>query len=163
MNPDDPVKYVLIMNLDWVTVNDVRTWTKALLLEEGPGMFDKVRRAVRGIGTDPAWPVFDIFVPSIEYTLEDAQSNSIIMSDATPNGRPLCTGAIMKLKDGPEMQLVVRDHKLPLDIHTFEGTWGDGTITDKLWDRLSRLAPKYWNAPYMPSLVWGPTPGFTRY
>lgn len=159
MNPDDPVKYIMVTNLDWVTVNGVRTWTKALILEEGPGMFDKVRRAIRGLGTDPALPVFDLFVPSIEYTLVDAQSNSVIMSDATPEGRPMATGAIMQLKDGPELQLVVRDYRKPLDIKTFEGTWGDGTLTDRLWAHMESCIPKYWKAPYMPTLVWGPTPG----
>lgn len=163
MNPDDPVKYVLFLNLEYVIVNGVRTSTQALLLEEGPGMLDKVKRVVRGFGPDPAWPVFDIFVPSIEYTLVDAQSNAMIFSGATPQGRPMASGAIMKLKDGPELQLLVNDHKQPLDIKTYEGKWGDRDVINNVWERLTSLCAKYWNAPNMPHLAWGPTPGFKGY
>ena len=164
MNPDDPVKYTMFTNLDWVTVNGVRTWTHALILEEGPHMFGGVKRSLRGLGVDPAWPVFDLNVPSIEYTLVDAQSQSVLLTDSEPSGqRPLCSGAIMQLKDGPELQLIVRDHKQPLDIKTFEGTWGDRVTTDRLWAHMQSRIPRYWNAPNMPALLWGPTPGFKGY
>jgi len=155
-----PVKYTLFLNLTYVIVNGVRTSTHALLLESNPAMFgDGIRHQVRGFGLDSAWSVFDLDVPSIEYTLTDGQSNHIMITDSHPAGRPLCSGAIMKIKDGPELQLIVEDQNQPIDIKTFEGTWGDRITYDKLWNYLNANVVRYWHAPNMPRLMWGPAPG----
>jgi hypothetical protein len=163
MDSNAPVKYILFLNLEYVIINDVRTYTHALLLEEGPHVFGGVKRQLRGFGLDPSWCIFDIQVPSIEYTLTDAQSNAVIFSASNPQGRPMASGAIMDLKDGPSVQLLVNDQKHPLDIKTFEGTWGDKFTIDEVWAYLTSRAPHYWNAPGIPTLQWGHNPHFRGY
>jgi hypothetical protein len=163
MREDEPVKYILFLNLEFVIVNQVRTFTHALLLEEGPSMFSGIDRRARGFGTDPAWPVFDFPIPSLDYELTDASGGPILITDSKPEGRPLHAGAIMQFKgtDAPRLDLIVQDQDQPLDIRTFEGKWGDRVITD-VWEKLSSLVGRYWKAPNMPRLAWGPSPGYRR-
>lgn len=147
-------KYVLITNLDWVTVGDVRTYTHALLLEQTRGLGrDDVMFKVRGFGTDPAWPVFDIFVKSIDYDLTDAQGNLFkVEGDGVV---PVIMGAIMQLKDGTRLDLVTCHRERPLDIQTWEGDSDERLILD-VWEVLKRKVPEYWDAPNMPTLQWAP-------
>ena len=156
---DLPCKYVLFTNLQYVTVNDVRTNSHALLLDESPGIFDEIRRVARGFGVDPAWPVFDLRIPTLDYELTDAASNSIMLTTSHPEGRPLCSGAIMQIKGGPRLDLIVHDQDQPISIQTFEGRYGDEVIS-AAWEELSSLCAKFWKAPNMPRLAWGPTPGY---
>lgn len=161
---DHPTKYTLFLNLEYVSINGVRTNCHALLLESGPSIFgDATRYQIRGFGMDPAWPVFDIDVKTLEHTLVDAQSNHIMITDSRPEGRPLCSGAIMQIKDGPALQLIVQDMDKPLDIKTFEGTWGDHVTMDKVWKYFSSHVTRYWTAPNMPYLQWGPAPSARRF
>lgn len=146
----DNSKHILITNLEYVVVNGVRTFTHALLLTEGKAFFrDGVRRELRGFGTDPAWPTFDLTVPSMIYTLMPASNPHVVMiTDAAPEGRPLLSGAIMQIEGGPRVDLVVSNPEQPLDIQTF-----DGSIL-QVWQVLPRLVRKYWTAPNMPALHW---------
>lgn len=164
MDQKAPVKYILFLNLDWVVVNGVRTSTHALLIEEGPGMLTPVDRRVRGFGLDSAWAVFDVRVPTIEYTMQDFEGNAIMLTNRDPKGYvPLVSGAVVQIaSDGPRLELAVLDHKRPIDVKTFEGTWGDRVTLDALWVYLNENAPKYWTAPGMPKLVWGHSPYYRR-
>ena len=145
-------KYTLITNLEWVTVNGIRTFTHALLVSDH---FDKKLRRLqlRGFHVCPASPVFDLDIPSTAYTLTDAHSSNVmIVSDHEPELRPLCSGAIMQMEGGPRVDLVVSHRKRPLDIRTFEG---ERSIL-QAWDMLPGLIRSYWTAPNMPTLQWGP-------
>ena len=147
--------YTLITNLEWAVVNGIRTFTHALLVSDHEGAFDKNtrRRQLRGFGTDPAWPVFDLDIPSTSYTLSDARSgNVMILSGNDPKPRPLCSGAIMQIESGPRVDLLVSDQRRPLDVRTFPR---EVTIRD-VWDVLPGLVRSYWTAPNMPTLQWGP-------
>ena len=164
MNNDYLCKYTLITNLEFVVVNGVRTHTHALLVEEGPSMFGGgADRRIRGFGMDPAWPVFDIMgLPSIDFELTDASGGPLFISDSNPEGRPLYSGAIMQMAaGGPKIDLIVQDHEQALDIKRFEGRYGDSIIT-KVWDHLSATVGRFWRAPNMPRLAWGPSPGYRR-
>lgn len=144
-------KHTLITNLEWVTINGIRTYTHALLLTDGAYAFgpsDRRRYQVRGFGTDSAWPVFDLDVPSIEYTLADARSGAIMLTDDDPAGRPLISGAIMQIKDGPRADLVVSDRKAPLQVDQFMCS------ILQVWDVLPMYVRRFWTAPNMPTLHW---------
>jgi len=150
-------RYVLITNLDWVTIGQVRTFTHAVVLQQCKGLFEEVQYKVRGFGVDPAWPTFDIFVKSIDYELVDAQGNLFQLKDDGKLEASI-TGAIMKLEDGPEIELVTCDRKRPLDIEEFEGEEqeGDDRLVWKVWRTLEHKVPEYWTAPNMPTLHWRP-------
>lgn len=145
-----PEKYILITNLNWVTIGPVRTNTHALLLEDAVLLGDRQCK-VRGFGTDAAWPVFDIFLKSIEHELVDAQGNVHMLKE--DKLVPLITGALLRLKNGPELQLVTCNRSRPLDIQTFESEGGDRKILE-VWEVLERKVPEYWDAPNMPLLSW---------
>jgi hypothetical protein len=145
--------YTLITNLSYVILPSVRTFCHALLLEEGPAGFlsgmKGTRRQMRGFGPNGAWPVFDIDVSSIEFTLVDAMSQDMIMSH-DGSIRPLSTGAIMKLKDGPELSLLVSDHEQSISIERFKDD-----ITE-VWQHLPQKVAQFWRAPYFPVLRYVP-------
>jgi len=144
-------KFILFTNLQSVTVGPVRTFTHALLLQDAEGLPRERQCKVRGFGTDSAWPTFDIFVKSIEYELADAQGNLFKLED-DGSTTALVTGAIMQVKDGPQLQLVTCDRERPLDIEVFEG---ERRVQD-VWAALQRKVPEYWTAPNMPTLQWMP-------
>jgi hypothetical protein len=150
-------KYVLITNLQFVSIGIVRTHCNALLLEEWDAdMLSNMpngglRQRIRGFGTEPTWPVFDMASPTIEYTLEAAASSNIMIASQDGGLRPLLFGNVMQIKgfNGPRLDLVLSDNSKPLDVETFEGDIA------KVWDVLPEKVSRYWHAPYMPRLSWG--------
>lgn len=138
-----------------MTINGIRTYCYALLLTEAPGIFGGTERQVRGFGTDPAWPVFDLYIPSIDYQLTDASGNAIFMSNSHPEGRPLFTGGILQIAGGPRLDLISCNGNQSIDVQTFEGRYGERVIL-KVWEKLPGKVAKYWTAPHMPTLSWGP-------
>lgn len=143
--------YTLFTNLRFVTLNGVRTFTRALLLEPSEDLLNRGTTAfgIRGFGTDAAWPVFDVRVPSLEYTSATGESADLFVSgEGEP--RPLATGAILRFKDGPEVQLLAEDGRQAIDIMEFAP---DADIRD-VWDVLPRKVAEYYGAPNMPVLNW---------
>jgi hypothetical protein len=151
-------RFRLITNLDFVICGPVRTFSHALVLQTGPGLFDreKPEYRIRGFTTDASSPTFDIHVKSIEYTADQAASRDVFIgNDGEP--RPLMSGAIFKFADGgPELQLVTSDYKRPLDIMDFEGE------PRQCWDMLLLKAAEYWTGPNMPTLRWLPAASVRR-
>lgn len=152
--------YILFLNLSYVTINGVRTWTHALLLEKTPGIFGGTQCKVRGFGPDPSWPVFDLVVPSIAYTLTDASGGPMFSTDSHPEGRPLVQGAIMQIKKGPRIDLIVSDYEQDLNVCVFEGK--DDMLIMKVWERLESMVTRFVRAPNMPTIRWVSTPGYRR-
>lgn len=164
MNRDENYlcRYVLITNLRTVVIGNVEMHAYALLLEDHPATFgDGPDRRIRGFGTDPAWPVFCVRgIPSIEFELVDASGGPIMITDSKPEGRPLFSGAIMQIADGgPRLDLILSDHERAFDVQRFEGRSANSPIT-KVWAKLPGLVAKFWDAPNMPGLTWGPSPGY---
>ena len=151
-------KYTLFTNLECVTIGAVRTYTHALLLCDDEGLPRRRQCKVRGFGTDPAWPTFDIFVDSLEYTMEDAQGNLFKLKDDGTT-EAIITGAILKLKDGPEIHLVAQNQEHSIDIQTFEGE----DIIEDIWEVLKEKVPHYWDRPNMPLLAWRPASEIRAY
>lgn len=118
------LKSVLFTNLDYVTVNGVRTTTHALLLSSGAeGLFkdDPPRNDIVGFGSSCSWRVFDMRVPSIEYTLTPADSSkSMVMLQDDRTVKPVFSGGILQLKDGPTFTLLVHDYDQPIYTDVFE-------------------------------------------
>ena len=143
-------RYTLFTNLNYVTIGPVRTNSYALLLCDGEGLPGRRQCKVRGFGTDPAWPTFDIFVDSIEYTMHDAQGNLFKLKD-DGSMEATIVGAILTLKDGPKIEIVSNDRTRSIDIQTFEGESG---VILEVWEALKKKVPEYWAAPNMPTLLW---------
>ena len=143
-------KYTLFTNLQYVIVNGVRTHTFALLLCDPSGWLDKANRRsqLRGFGTAPEWETFDLDMKSLEYTLTDARSGAIMITDSHPTNRPIASGAVMQFTDGPRVDLIVCDQGKPIAVHKF-----DGEIT-QVWDFLPGLVRAAWIAPNMPTVSW---------
>lgn len=131
-------KYVLITNLSYVIIGDVRTDTHALLLEEWEEQLGGkyARRRVRGFGTDATWPVFDLHVSSVGYEL-------------TVKGKG---HVILQIDNGPRLDLSVSDQDRPIDVLTF----APGTDIEEVWEALPWKVASYWWPSYtnMPRLVW---------
>lgn len=162
MSTHGPEKYTLITNLEFVSIGGVRTFTNALLLCESPGHFqpEVLDRRIRGFGTDPAWPTFDLMeVKSLEYTLVDARSSAVVIGH-DGQMRPLCSGAIMQFADGgPEIRLVTCAREAPLRFDQFETNpeAPDDHVILRVWEVLPRRVAQFWHPnTYMPRLTWGP-------
>lgn len=142
-------KFILITNLNSVSIGPVRTCTHAFLLEETEGIFrssSRVYRA-RGFGTEGSAPIFDIAIESLDYKIGPMSgAGPIIMGEGDP--RPLFH--IAKLTIGAvEMILGVEDSGRPIDIQRWEGTAEERTIL-KVWQALPLKVADYWSAPRMP-------------
>ena len=146
--PDE--KYTLFTSLEHVVVDGVRTHTHALLLCDAEAVLDRTARRLqlRGFGTQPEWPTFDLDVESLQYTMTDARSGAIMITDSHPEGRPLSSGAIMQFANGPRVDLIVCDSNKPIVVQRF-----DGRIT-RVWEVLSANVRAAWTAPNMPMLEW---------
>ncbi|KKM61288.1 hypothetical protein LCGC14_1533130 [marine sediment metagenome] len=131
------VTHVLITNLQYATVNDVRVSLCALTLVERPRLFNDEpagydRRAV-GFGVDCAWFVFDMGLPSIVYTLEDDK---------------------LQIDGGPLFDLARENWEQPLDVQTF--SFAEDVGNRSVHVAVAERAAHYWRAPFMPTLRYGP-------
>ena len=141
-------RYVLFTNLHYVTVSGVRTHTCALLLAEDKKPMAGPPCRARGFGTEAAWPVFDMAIPSIDHELVSARSPVMIFGDA--GALPLATGALLHITGAPDFHLVASDDDHPIDVTRYEGD--EHTIT-KVWPVLEEKVARYWARPYMPRLT----------
>ncbi len=144
-------RYVLFTNLTYVTVGPVRTRSCALLLAEDKEPLLGPRCRARGFGTEAAWPVFDMTIPTIAHELVPARSSVMIYGDAGPS--PLMTGAILRVPGGPDFHLVASDDAHPVDVSRYEGD--EHTIL-KVWPALEAKVARYWVRPAMPRLTFLP-------
>jgi len=153
MEKERPIdRHVLFTNLQFVRYNDVRFYCAALLLSETKDLFGRGRRReVRGFGTDPALPVFDLRVDSIDFTSASAESADQFIGHEGV-ARPLVTGMILKLHDGPSLQLLAQETDRPICVDRFEG---DGKICE-VWEKLSHRVRQFWHAPNFPVVSFVP-------
>ncbi len=151
------MKNILFTNVQYVIVSGVRMSCHALLLKESKPIFadeddDEARRyQAVGFGTEAAWNVFDMDLPSMEYTSEGAASPHIMMTEED-GPVPLSSGIIITIKDGPKISIVSCDNHHPIDIQEFERA--DDVQNEEIIDTIYKKATHYWRAPNMPSLVW---------
>lgn len=153
-------QHTLFTNISFASVHgsNLRLDCSSLLLEVGTlGIFDK-HNQLRGFGPDPAWPVFTFYLPNgeVTYTIDSAEDKSklIIGAGKEAQTKPLFSGSILTIKNGPALFLQVENPEHPLDI--FKST-GD---IDKVWFELETRVAKYWRAPYMPHSSYGPPGSF---
>jgi len=138
-----PERHILITNLSAVLVNGVRTYTYALLLSELKGTTQ-----IRGFGTDSTWPTFDLFVPSLDYTLTNPQGE--IWNAPRPPGYPKFTGGIMQFVGGPRVDLWISNGSTSIRIDPAKAN-----ILD-VWAVLPGLVRKFWIHSGIPTIQWGP-------
>jgi hypothetical protein len=121
---------VLITNLWYVTIGALRMRCNALLLEPNTrGKFE-----LRGFGTESAWPVFGLDVPSMHFEIDDA--------------RLVLPGAVIILERD--------DIHRPICVQTFEWdpeTNKRGERFSEVWSALETSVARHWHAPYIPRLV----------
>lgn len=149
MEPVD--RFILITNLSTVTIGPVRTFTHALLLEETEGLFrDSARRyRARGFGTEGSAPIFDMDVPSLDYTIGPVQGGGPIFIGVT-DSRPRHLFHVAKLDLGDvTLILGVEDPSRTLDIQEWSGT-PDTRVILEVWKALPEKVAMYWSAPAMP-------------
>ncbi len=154
-------RYTLITNLDYVTVETVRTMTHALLVQRGEGLFsrEKPQHMLRGFSTSASLPTFDTIVPTDEFELVPAQSSAIFIGEDN-EPRPLFGGAIMKIAGTPiEVQLIAANgSRDPIDVQRFP----EGTDINAVWETLERKVAQHWHAPNMPLPQWVPAQSVRR-
>lgn len=134
------MKRILITNLWWVTIIEgqsarrLRLHCHALLIEpHGPQRPEEYE--LRGFGTEAAWPVFDIAVPSLDHEIRDDR----LMFSALANQPPV-----------PPIELVPEDGTRPLCVRAFDGE------INEVWAALEESVARHWHAPFIPRLVHMP-------
>jgi hypothetical protein len=148
-------KYTLLTNLQFVTLNGVRTFCRALLItqDDNPVLaFAGADYTIRGFGTEAAWPVFDVRFrkEDLPYTLAAGMSDNLLFMTQDGAVKPLITGAVMEFKSGLVLVLEADDADRPIDV-TYEAE-----DIGKVWRTMWEKTAAYWKAPRMPRLTYGP-------
>jgi len=142
-------RYTLITNLQFVTLQGVRTHTHALLISRTESFFERgtPKFELRGFVSNAAMPSFDAVIPTDEYRLVDAASQHMVIG-GDGEMRPLSSGAIMEIEGFAPVQLVKMTYKpnLPLDVQRLP----DGTDISRVWTKLEENVARYWQSPNMP-------------
>lgn len=148
--------YILFTNLSYVVIGQVRTHCSALLLEQAEHPFDRdaIQCKIGGFGPDPAWPVFDYFLTGDQLIVstQDAQDGNLFIGQSGIP-RPLSTGQILTIKDGPTLQLHAQNTEAPICRDDFRGLRDDRVIL-RVWSVLEARVRQHWTAPNMPTLRW---------
>lgn len=137
---------VLITNLWYVTLDDnLRMNCNALLLvrEDDQNKRGSYRCALRGFGTEAAWPVFGLKLPTIDHELRD---NRLVLLRADGH----------MLQNAPTIRLDRDDIDRPFHVQTFEWESDDnprGQRFGEIWNALETSVAQHWHTPYMPRLV----------
>ncbi len=141
---------VLFTNLHLVWIGPVRTNCAALVLERSTRGGPEHR--LRGFGYSAAWPVFDLTVPAIEYTIEYAESDGARVMNTDGTTRPLLLGGVLHIKGRADatdpISFDLDDHERPLAVDTFEGR----DFYQKLWETLEYNVVDYYTRPAIPVL-----------
>jgi hypothetical protein len=139
-------RYVLFVNLSYVTIGNVRTYSHALLLQEDDPT--KARNAarcrLRGFLTDPALPTFDLNVPDFEHALSRISPPSWIPmpDDGEIREAVLC---------GPRWRDdIVLSAQVGSDLGIQTVSFPDDVSIDLVWRALVRGVAASWAAPRMP-------------
>jgi hypothetical protein len=152
-------KYTLFTNISFIQIEKDKTPMRldchALLIEEGAiGMLESTQNRIRGFGPDPAWPIFKYWLPQgpVTYSLDKKEDKSAMFIGTRKNAkpRPLFSGSLLTIANGPTFFLQIEDASKPLDV--FERV---GDIED-VWFQLENRVARYWQAPYMPHSNYGP-------
>lgn len=145
-------EYVLFTNIQFVIINNVRTYTHALLLEDAQGVLDPKSRSysLRGFSLDETVPSFDFPLNSKTYELIDAHSGAIFIGNRGP--RPLASGYIMRFENGPTVQLFTATTQ-PLCIDEISGDPCTSPVL-RVWAILQPRIRQHWDAPNMPTVKW---------
>ena len=147
--------YVLFTNLSYVAIGTVRTMTNALVLASTPkDAFGGPRFQARGFGTEAAWPVFDLELPTIAYSMDGMENYGAVLGN-DGESRPFISQSILRIaggEDAPKLRLTIGNPRLPIDVEIF--TFENANEITKVWDALARKVEHYWHAPAMPHLVW---------
>lgn len=148
-------RFTLLTNIKWITIDGIRTYSHALLLSDDFTLGQR-RLEVRGFGTEPAWPTFDFHAESLEYELVDTTPKNFIEDEGFHrNGHRIYTSCELCLKDGRTLKIAIENSEFPIDIQTFEAPIHSSLITE-VWPVLWEKVERYWDAPGMPHLKWGP-------
>lgn len=153
-------KMTLITNVSFVQIGykgegNYRLDAHAVLIEENfKSMFsnDKKESRIRGFGTDGAWTVFTHYNIKLPWKLseEGNSRNQIAFLDSKTNDlKPLFTGHTLTLGDGKILYLNIENTAFAMDVKEFDD------ILD-VWRVLPEKVSYYWQAPNIPSIIWGP-------
>ena len=133
----------LITNLDFATINGVRAFAHAIMVDDDPtdGSSKEFRVRVRGFSTHASLPVFDMFVPSATFVKcgGDREGDAETQCDLT-------------FEDGPTIHLtktVMSDRAFLIE------TFTNPDITH-VFDLLEMRVAQFWNAPNMPVRMYLP-------
>lgn len=118
------MKYTLLTNLRFITLNGVRTFCHALLItqDDNPVIsFGGSNYSIRGFGTEAAWPVFDMALAKedLPYSLTTAASDNVLVIAHDGSTKLLRTGTIMTFKSGLSLVLESDAASKPIDV-TYE-------------------------------------------
>lgn len=155
MRDENPTeRYTLFTNLSFVTLNRVRTFTHALLLQDtGAFLGDGRDVRLRGFGTDELNPTFDFGLQSAEYELgEVAGDNRFLMASADGALKPISSGTALRLGD-LVVGLAVDDHRKPICVDRFEAPQKDRPVL-QVWNVLALRVAEHWTAPAIPHTVF---------
>ena len=137
------MKHILVTNLDYIIVHELMLHVHAMLIDDQSDNPKYKRCTLRGFGTDPSWPVFQIHLKSGSYTRENA-----------PGGRDTSRSFFTFASGGPVLQLIAP----PQSPHDFDVLEIEGDNIEAVWKELPAKVARYWDGPNMPVLTWTPTP-----
>lgn len=141
-------KYVLFTNIRCITLAGVRLHCRALVLSED-NLQGHTTYKVRGFNTEAAVEVFDSWIGSLDYDLEN------VTPETSMGAGPRYSSYKLTL-NGMELDLWTEDTKQEIDVQTFEGN----RVVRQVWEALASKVECYWQAPAIPMSV--PVPPHNR-
>lgn len=151
MTATDRDHFVLFTNIEYAWIGQVRLYCAALVLD---GHHDAAPM-LRGFGYDPSWPVFEIQVPGLNYTVRPTETWSYQVLTASGEQRPLGRGGILSFTGSRagqvDLSFMFADPAHELDALALQGTRDERTIM-KIWEALPERVERYYTAPAIPEL-----------
>ena len=119
---------ILLTNIDGVSIGNVHTHSRALLLWDNQA---------RGFLYNRVTPSFNVWLASLEYTIEPLEVNGLPLRAADLR---LAT----RDAEGVTLRLMLcTDNDDPVNVTTFETA-----SPEQIWEVLDRRIVAYWQAPY---------------
>lgn len=150
-------RYTLLTNISFVTHHGMRLHASAVVIARDTNAAGHQQQQVRLFGPSPAWPVCDVNVPLVAFTLNEHAAPSGIPKGARLVWRKYDLRFVPELPSEKLMYSTSVDFELTTnaqDGRALEAiTFADGASISQVWDELVPAALRAWDAPFFPTLT----------
>jgi hypothetical protein len=154
-------RYTLLTNISYVLHNRIRLHVSAIViaLDDSSKEPDVRRQQVRMFGPSPVWPICDVDVPLVPYSLTEHPLPAHFPKDAVRIWR---TYDLRFVKTTNKHESLTSTQTFEITTNMMEGQpivvreFPTDTHISEVWSELVPAVIHSWHAPYFPVLVYNP-------